>query len=78
MIKKGQIWGNDNIKYVITQVLPRRDKDGFIYKLYQAICGDGFCFDELKEEEIKQDNLIAEHPTWQEAVNSKEFMGEDK
>lgn len=26
----------------------------------------------------KKTELIAEYPTWQEAVNSKEFKGEDK
>ena len=76
MIKVGQIYGNEDIIYIITYTVPRYDKDGFIIKKYQAICSDGFCFEELSEDEILGDKLIAEYPTWQEAVNSPEFKGE--
>lgn len=31
---------------------------------------------EWTERQIECDELIAEYPTWQEAVNSKEFNGE--
>lgn len=77
MIKVGQIYeepGAYGFKYVITKVRPYNDK--YIKKYYHAICDDGEVFDKLFEQNIKEDNLIAEYPTWQEAVNSPEFRGE--
>ena len=74
MIKVGQIYQEPSqygFKYVITKVRPYNDE--FIKKYYQAICDDGSVFDKFFEIDIKQDKLIAEYPTWQEAVNSKEF-----
>lgn len=76
MIKVGQIYSYEDFTYCVTKTIPRRDIHGFIIKAYQAICNDGFCFDELSEEDIIVDKLIAEYPTWQEAVNSKEFKNE--
>lgn len=75
-IKVGQIWrvyDDYSFMYIITKRITKSRKDGTIEKIYQAICNDGFCFEELKEKEVLQDYLIAEYPTWQEAVNSKEF-----
>lgn len=74
MIKVGQVYEEPSqygFKYVITKIRPYNDE--FIKKYYQAICDDGSVFDKLFETDIKQDKLIAEYPTWQEAVNSKEF-----
>ena len=71
-IKVGQIYINDYIKYTITNTIPNI-VDGFIEKTYQAIAKDGYCFDVLYEDYIKKSKMIAEYPTWQEAVNSKEF-----
>ena len=73
-IKVGQIYeetGEYGFKYVITKVRPYNDKD--IKKYYQAVCDDGCVFDMLFEMDMKQDQLVAEYPTWQEAVNSKKF-----
>ena len=77
MIKVGQIYQEPSkygFKYVITKVRPYNDE--VIKKYYLAICDDGCVFDMLFEMDIKQDKLIAEYPTWQEAINSKEFKGE--
>jgi hypothetical protein len=77
MIKVGQIYQEPSeygFKYVITKIRPYNDK--VIRKYYRAICDDGDVFDKLFEIDIKQDNLIAEYPTWQEAVNSKEFKND--
>lgn len=75
MIRVGQIYQEPSkygFNYVITKVRPYND-DEVIRRYYQAICNDGSVFDKLFEMDIKQDKLIAEYPTWQEAVNSKEF-----
>lgn len=77
MIKVGQIYEEPSeygFKYAITKVRPHSDKN--IKKYYQAICDDGTVFDILIEADVKTDKLIAEYPTWQEAVNSKEFRDE--
>lgn len=76
MIKIGQIYKVNDIYgflYIITKIIPRSREDGTIEKTYQAICNDGFCFEELKNIEILEDILVAEYPTWKEAINSKEF-----
>lgn len=77
MIKAGQIYQEPSkygFKYLITKVIP--DNDEGIKKHYCGICDDGYVFDKLFEIDIKQDKLIAEYTTWQEAVNSEEFKGE--
>lgn len=77
MIKVGQIYNCQNaLIYVITKQYPFREENGEIVKRYQAICSDGFVFETLHIEEIIKDKLIAEYPTWQEAVNSKEFKND--
>lgn len=74
MIKAGQIYNCQNeLIYVITKQYPFREEDGEIEKRYQAICSDEYVFEILRIDEIIKDELIAEYPTWQEAVNSKEF-----
>lgn len=78
MIKVGQIYkehGEYDIKYVISKVRPYKDE--IVKKYYVAICNNGDVFEKFFEIDIKQDKLIAEYPTWQEAVNSKEFKNAD-
>jgi hypothetical protein len=77
MIKVGQVYNCQNeLIYVITKQYPFREENGEIGKRYQAIFDDGYVCEKLHIEEILKDKLIAEYPTWQEAVNSKEFKGE--
>lgn len=64
--KAGQVYKSRSDIYVVTF------NDGF------DICvihNDGFTEDECLED-FNLGELIAEYPTWQEAVNSKEFKGE--
>lgn len=70
MIKVGQIYYSNLWKRNMAVCWRSAD-----YERTHFICNDGFvvseahiCFDEMK--------LIAEYPTWQEAVNSKEFNDE--
>lgn len=68
MIKVGQIYNNPYLggKVVVTWI--RADKTEFY-----SVRKDGFFF---VSKGLYLDNkvkLIAEYPTWQEAVNSKEF-----
>lgn len=78
MIKVGQIYQEPSkygLKYVITRVRPCNT--GVVRKYYHAICDDGYVvFNKLFKTDIEQDKLIAEYPTWKEALNSKEFKGE--
>jgi len=61
--KAGQIYKKGSDMYVVTF------NDGFdICVIYK----DGFASDEILED-FNLGELIAEYPTWQEAVNSKEF-----
>lgn len=63
MIKVGQIYKQvSGEKFVISYIA---DRDCFL------IYNDGYtaCY----ENKFIYDTLIAEYPTWQEAVNSKEF-----
>lgn len=66
MIKVGQIYKDeDNFRLVITLYSPLD-----VYGIYN----NGSCYYSIKKD-FKNYNfeLIAEYPTWQEAVNSKEF-----
>ena len=68
MIKVGRIY---NIPYlggniVITWISAEKSR-------FHCVRQDGFFFEGNIEH---QSNFIAEYPTWQEAVNSKEFNGE--
>ena len=65
MIKVGQIRKDEFNLYVITYDLTNC---AIVYQ-------DGEVR-ECTEKLIEQDKLIAEYPTWQEAVNSPEFKGE--
>ena len=70
MIKVGQIYkpkNNKDYSFVVTKT--EKMGDGCY-----VIWNDGSPnYHKISEEEIE---LIAEYPTWQEAVNSKEFKGE--
>lgn len=78
MIKAGQIYKKKNTKsrnkdhttiYVITTPKVR----GKVYTI------NNFGRGALRyAEDFDRKNLIAEYHTWQEAVNSKEFNGEEK
>lgn len=65
MIKVGQIRKDDFNLYVITYDLTNC---AIVYRNGEVR--------EYTEKLIEQDKLIAEYPTWQEAVNSPEFKGE--
>lgn len=71
MIKVGQVYKQKNNEiFVVTQIL---DEDVFI------IYNDGYNTTYPIDADNKPfifDKLIAEYPTWQEAVNSPEFKGE--
>lgn len=61
--KAGQIYKSGSDMYVVT--FNDGDDICMIYK-------DGFASDEILED-FNLGELVAEYPTWQEAVNSKEF-----
>lgn len=73
MIKVGQIYNTGYFNWVVTYIsdYPKYwatliRKDGVTAGMYYE-----------KDEDVeKQGKLIAEYPTWQEAVNSKEFRDE--
>lgn len=69
-IKVGQVWGKqDATNIVITKI-----ELLFDIPYYSYIFADGTCVDEDDKYFItKKRVLLAEYPTWQEAVNSKEF-----
>lgn len=53
-------------------------KDKIVYK-YNVIFQDGEVYDDYTEDEVLNSlKLVAEFDTWQEAVNSVEFKGEEK
>ena len=64
-IKVGQIYDNKSMNFRIVSTLVDVDKDR-----YDFIRNDGFVMYGCLNEDYE---LIAEYPTWQEAVNSKEF-----
>lgn len=68
-IKVGQIYNVPYLggKLIVTWI--RADKTNF-----DVVRNDGFFF--ICSEPDYKWELIAEYPTWQEAVNSKEFKGE--
>lgn len=75
MIKVGQIYkervGNEN--FVIT----REYETSLRIKRYDLIYQSGVVGDYQYENQVLSNTtLVAEYPTWQEAVNSKEFKGE--
>ncbi|MBR6515454.1 MAG: hypothetical protein IKT40_01220 [Bacilli bacterium] len=70
MIKVGQIYKTEsNSRYIVTYMGTYN-----IYLLYD----NGYCMEYSisSMNNNYDDKLIAEYPTWQEAVNSPEFKGE--
>ena len=68
MRKVGQIWKTvTNHKIVVTST--EGDYEGEVCIIYS----DGYTFATSEENTIDFHELVAEYPTWQEAVNSKEF-----
>ena len=73
MIKVGQIYktSQENVWCVI-----RQDDSKSPYSYVYLILPNGYV-DRLWKKTLKEElKLIAEYPTWQEAVNSKEFKNE--
>lgn len=69
MIKVGQIRSFDVVEFVVTKYDTLTDRFDCIYKTGET--------DNWSKAYIEEyGKLIAEYPTWQEAVNSKEFKGE--
>ena len=69
MIKVGQIWKNDNNIFCITCIY-----GSAVGLYYNIIDKNGFVAEYLyKEFDNENYVLLKEYPTWQEAVNSKEF-----
>lgn len=81
MIKAGQIyeWSALDARFVVCEVnYSEITIDGDVIKtLFSITCktnnGENYMFSGALSKEW---NLIAEYPTWKDAVNSKEFKGE--
>jgi len=72
MIKKGQVYKHtENYTFVVVYI----NKYNFVHILYNDD-SKMMCSMKDLEEVIKACELIAEYPTWQEAVNSKEFKND--
>lgn len=67
MIKVGQIYRTD--EQIVVVSFYRKGQIGIIYN-------DGYVIN-IFNDIISNSELIAEYPTWQEAVNSKEFKEND-
>lgn len=75
-IKVGQVWEYETRRFVITHEYRHR-RTNLSYYAYAYIYQDGDTeYD--REEEIKKlkIKLLAEYPTWQEAINSEEFRND--
>lgn len=70
MIKVGQIYKREEWILCVTLYSPVD-----IYVVYENGCSGHWS---KKEDFLKDSVLVAEYPTWQEAVNSKEFNGVEK
>ena len=67
-IKVGQVYSNKSMNFRIVSTWVDEDRD-----MRDFIRNDGFVLSGCLNEDYE---LIAEYPTWQEAVNSKEFNDE--
>lgn len=78
VIKVGQIWDknkSDTFKGKVCVTNIYKYENGTLEVDY--ITNSGICFSHDDEYFLKLNRkCIAEYPTWQEAVNSKEFKGE--
>lgn len=70
-IKVGQIYKVENCIFAITKLSYIAGND-----MVNIICNDGVTILEKYEYIRRRAKLIAEYPTWQEAVNSPEFRGD--
>lgn len=72
MIKVGQIYKQPNNILFVVSYTNENDNE------YHILYNDGYTASYYYNETtcLSFDTLIAEYPTWQEAVNSKEFKGE--
>lgn len=70
MIKAGQIYELPETKgrFVVIRALETKSPHDWVYFIFS----NGYT-DRLWQKTAKEFKLIAEYPTWQEAVNSKEF-----
>lgn len=69
MIKVGQIWKFDGNAFVITKIYNFINNGERFDCIYKDGTTDNFSIKYTEE----YGKLITEYPTWQEAVNSKEF-----
>ena len=69
-IKVGQIYKTAHVIRVVKRII-KPDLVEFIYKGYKKTSLSKTDF-----YNIWCESLIAEYPTWEEAINSKEFKGE--
>lgn len=70
-IKSGQVWQQENGEIFVLSLA----EDDVVYAVYS----DGYSASYSSEEDSFSfifGKLLAEYPTWREAVNSKEFLGE--
>ena len=72
-IKVGQIYSTGLLKWAVTHISDYPKYWATLIKNDGVVAG---MYYEKDEDVEKQGKLIAEYPTWQEAVNSKEFRGE--
>lgn len=81
MIKVGQVYefkekSEIDIVVVTKEYPPTKD---FNFYRYDLIFQDGETQEWARNNDIQEYTvLVAEYPTWQEAVNSKEFKGGEK
>lgn len=72
-VKVGQIYIKD--KQILCVISILGSVSGL---LCYTINAKGFVYEDFYKDFEKDKKLIAEYPTWQEAVNSPEFKGEKK
>lgn len=70
-IKVGQVWQQENDEIFVVTFIEKYDNDAFL--LYT----DGYTSSTYISKDYNPpfifNKLLAEYPTWQEAINSKEF-----
>ncbi len=75
MIKAGQIYRTPITHYLMCVTYVEEDKTSYPFNVVHTVYTDGeFC--QFFENDIEGMELMAEYPTWQEAVNSKEFKND--
>ena len=77
MIKPGQIYELPMTggRFVVCGIVGEMNPDiGDLYDRIDILLADGYK-DRLFRKTVEEMKLVAEYPTWQEAVNSPEFKG---